>query len=57
MNSFLLETNDIGYLSLTQLKDKITNEEKEEQPKPKKVEKKEKEEQPKPKKVKAVLEK
>jgi hypothetical protein len=67
-NSFLLETNDIGYLSLTQLKDKITNEEKEEEPKPKKVEKeekpkpkkvekKEKEEQPKPKKVKAVLEK
>jgi hypothetical protein len=56
-NSFLLETNDIGYLSLKQLKDKITNDEKEEQSKPKKVEKKEKEEQPKPKKVKAVLEK
>ena len=37
-NSFLSDNDDIGYLSLTQLKDKITNDEKEEQHKPKKEE-------------------
>ena len=70
-NSFLSDSDDIGYLTLTQLKDKIANNEKEEQhkpkkedtkpkkedTKPKKVDKKEKEENIKPKKVKAVLEK
>ena len=70
-NSFLSDSDDIGYLTLTQLKDKIANNEKEEQHKPKKEEtkpkkeeakpkkedKKEKEENIKPKKVKAVLEK
>jgi hypothetical protein len=69
-NSFLSDSDDIGYLTLIQLKDKITNDEKEEikpkkeetkpkkeETKPKKVEKKEKEDNIKPKKVKAVLEK
>jgi hypothetical protein len=63
-NSFLSDSDDIGYLTLIQLKDKITNDEKEEQHKPKKEEakpKKEeakpKKEEAKPKKVKAVLEK
>jgi hypothetical protein len=50
-NSFLLETDDIGYLSLTELKNKITEEDKKEEIKPKKVDKKEKEEEIKPKKV------
>jgi hypothetical protein len=48
-NSFLSDTDDIGYLTLIELKDKITNNEKEEQSKPKKDDK---EEQPKPKKEK-----
>jgi hypothetical protein len=63
-NSFLSDTDDIGYLTLIQLKDKINDENKEEQHKPKKEEvkpKKEKEEvkpkkekeEVKPKKVKS----
>ena len=56
-NSFLSDSDDIGYLTLIQLKDKITNDEKEEQHKPKKEETKPKKEETKPKKVKAVLEK
>jgi hypothetical protein len=62
-NSFLSDSDDIGYLTLIQLKDKITNDEKEET-KPKKDEAKHKKEEIKPKKVeakpkkaKAVLEK
>jgi hypothetical protein len=58
-NSFLSDTDDIGYLTLLQLKDKITNNEKEEQHKPKKEKeeskpKKEKEES-KPKKEKEEI--
>ena len=46
-NSFLLETDDIGYLTLSQLKDKINEED---QPKPKKDKDEEKKDKPKPKK-------
>jgi hypothetical protein len=56
-NSFLSDTDDIGYLTLIQLKDKINDENKEEQHKPKKEEvkpKKEKEEA-KPKKEKEEI--
>jgi hypothetical protein len=49
-NSFLSDSDDIGYLTLIQLKDKITNDEKEEQHKPKKEEAKPKKEEAKPKK-------
>jgi hypothetical protein len=48
-NSFLSDSDDIGYLSLTQLKDKISNNEKEET-KPKKEETKAKKNEAKPKK-------
>ena len=66
-NSFLSDNDDIGYLSLTQLKDKITNDEKEEQHKPKKEDAKPKKdkttdvkaktEEVKPKKEKAISKK
>jgi hypothetical protein len=51
-NSFLSDSDDIGYLTLTQLKDKISNNEKEEVKKPKKEkdESKPKKDEAKPKK-------
>jgi len=52
-NSFLSDSDDIGYLTLTQLKDKIANNEKDEA-KPKKEEAKPKKEEAKPKKDKTT---
>jgi len=61
-NSFLSDSDDIGYLTLTQLKDKISNNEKEEtkakkdESKPKKDEAKPKKDEAKPTDVKAKTE-
>ena len=53
-NSFLSDSDDIGYLTLMQLKDKIMNNEKKEEKKPKKEEAKPKKDETKPKKEKSA---